>query len=183
MRGGKLRVRALILIVASMTVAAAGCGSSSKAARPATSPTTLSNSGTATSSPGAPTPAEPGSNPGASPATFCNLVRNDVAAFNPFRDLATMKPTDLKSLYSRLRPALAQTQTVAPSEIRSDVATFVTFFQQLDSALAGAQYDVANLDLTSVADLNTAKVRTASADISRYVTQKCHVGGPASPAT
>jgi hypothetical protein len=30
MRGGKLRVRALILIVASMTVAAAGCGSSSK---------------------------------------------------------------------------------------------------------------------------------------------------------
>jgi hypothetical protein len=94
-----------------------------------------------------------------------------------------MKPTDLKSLYSRLRPALAQTQTVAPSEIRSDVATFVTFFQQLDSALAGAQYDVANLDLTSVADLNTAKVRTASADISRYVTQKCHVGGPASPAT
>jgi len=114
---------------------------------------------------------------------FCALVRNDEAAFNPYRDLATMKPPDLKSLFSRLRPALAQAQTVAPSELRNDFATFVTFFQQLDSALAGAQYDVANLDLTGVADLNTAKVRTASADISRYVTQVCHAGGPASPAS
>jgi hypothetical protein len=93
-----------------------------------------------------------------------------------------MSPSNLKALYSRLVPALAQAQTAAPSEIRNDFATFVTFFQQLNSALAGAQYDVGNLDLTSFADLNTAKVRTASADISRYVTQACHIAVPASAA-
>jgi len=176
MRARKSPAWTAMLTVAAVAVAAAACGSSAKTGTAVTTPTTASNSAT-------PTTAGPGSDRGSSASDFCGLVRNDVAAFNPFADLATMTPTNLKALYSKLGPALAQAKTVAPDAIKGDFATFATFFQQLESALAGAQYDVANLDPTSLADLYTANVRTASADISRYVTQVCHIARPTTPTT
>jgi len=87
-----------------------------------------------------------------------------------------MTPTDLKSLFAKLVPALGRMQSVAPSAIRADLATFVPYFGQVNSALAAAGYKFENVDLSTFQALTTAQVKAASSDIARYLTQVCHVG-------
>ncbi|MGO9875865.1 MAG: hypothetical protein ACLPVY_18970 [Acidimicrobiia bacterium] len=89
-----------------------------------------------------------------------------------------MTPTDLKSLFAKLVPALRQMQSVAPDAIKGDFATFVPYFGQLNSALAAAGYKFENVDLTTFEALATTQVKAASSDIGRYITQVCHIGTP-----
>ncbi len=174
MRRRKLPARTLMLTVALVAVAAAACGSSSKTAASSSSsssPSTTTSSGTATTS-------RPSSYRGSSGGNFCDLVRQDKAAFNADAAIATMTPTDLKSLFVKLVPALRQMQSVAPSAIKADLATFVPYFGQINSALAAAGYKFENVNLTTFEALTTPQVKAASSDIARYVTQVCHVGTP-----
>ncbi len=178
MRAPKLPARGLIAIVALVAISAAACGSSSKNAATSTTPTTVaSGAGTPTTVAGTPTTAPSKSYSGSSGGDFCSLIRNDQDAFNN-SDIATKTPDDLKSVYTKLVPALEHAESVAPSAIKGDFKTFVTFFKQLNAAFASAGYNFQNLDPTKFANLDTPAIKTASADIEQYVTQVCHVTTP-----
>jgi hypothetical protein len=165
------------LTVAFVAIAAAACSSSSKSASSATTPTTASYAGTPSTSAGTPTTG-PASSAGTSGANFCGLVRDEESALNPARDLETMTPAQLQSLFSKVGPALQHAEPVVPGAIKGDVAVLVTVFGKLDSALASAQYNVADLNPSILEELDTTQARTAFANVLRYVEQVCDVSPP-----
>jgi hypothetical protein len=169
----------LIITVALLAVTAAACGSSSKGASSSTTPTSAASSSagsptTAAGSSVTPTTAKPKSFSGDSGGSFCNEIRDDTSAFNS-SDIATKTPADLKSLYSKLVPALEHAQSKAPDAIKGDFGTFVTFFKKLNDAFKAANYNFENLDPTKFASLDSPAIQTASTNIENYVVQVCHI--------
>jgi hypothetical protein len=178
MRARNLTGRRMLVLVALVAVGAAACGSSSKSATSDT-PTTLSTSAaspTSAASSGTPTTAKTEKVSGNSNSNFCELARNYTDASG--KEVATETPPELKKLYSSLLPKLKQAEDIAPSQIKGDFATFVTFFKQLDSTLAAAQYNFENLSPTALQSLDTPAIEAASQHISAYMTQVCHITTP-----
>jgi hypothetical protein len=177
--------RRLLLTVALVALAAAACGSSSKSAGPSTTPTsTASNSTLPPTSSGqsaATTPTKSFS--GSSSSSFCDLARKDKAYFSNSKNVASKTPPELKALYGKLVPALEQAAAAAPSEIKGDFDTYVTEVKKIDAAFAAAQYNLENLDPTTLQKLNTPQIEAAFANIDQYTSQVCHITTPTTLTT
>jgi hypothetical protein len=66
----------------------------------------------------------------------------------------------------------------APSEIKADFQTFVDAFEPYLKALSDANYDFTKLDVASLSQLSSAKVKAASDHIEQYFVQVCHITTP-----
>jgi hypothetical protein len=184
MRAGNSSASKLLLTVALVMVTAAACGSSSKSAASSTAPTTTAaGAGTATTVAGPPATNAPKPFGGSSGSSFCDLARKDKATFNDNPNIATKTPADLKALYGKLVPALEHARDIAPSAIKGDFATYVTSIKQIQSVLAGAQYNFENLDPTKLQGLNSPALKTAAAHLQQYFAQVCKITLPTTPTT
>jgi ABC-type phosphate/phosphonate transport system substrate-binding protein len=141
-----VHARQLVVVAVLVAAGVAGCSSSSKSA-------TLH---------------------GLNQSQFCDLARNDRAAFNG-ASIANASPTQVKNLYEKVRSALDQAQSAAPSAIKGDFDTFMTAYTPYLKALAAANYDFTKMTSTATRLLGTAQVRAASAHITQYLQQACKI--------
>jgi ABC-type phosphate/phosphonate transport system substrate-binding protein len=111
---------------------------------------------------------------GLSQSQFCDLARKDQAAFNG-ASIANASPTQVKDLYEKVRSALRQAQSAAPSAIKGDLDTFMAAYDPYLKALAAAHYDFTKMTSTATRLLGTAQVRAASAHITQYLQQMCKI--------
>jgi ABC-type phosphate/phosphonate transport system substrate-binding protein len=144
LEGDNVHARQLVVVAVLVAAGVTGCSSSSKSA-------TLH---------------------GLSQSQFCDLARKDRAAFNG-ATIANASPTQVKDLYAKVRSALHQAQSAAPSAIKGDFDTFMTAYNPYLKALAAANYDLTKMTPTATRLLGTAQVRTASAHITQYLQQMC----------
>ena len=166
--------RTFIVAVAIFAIGLGACSSSSKSTSAPSANTSAGLTPTTANSGGGSGAASGGGSGGGS---FCDEVRNDQDAFQN-SSIATKTPADLKTLYSKLVPALEHAQSEAPSAIKADFATFITGFKALNSALDAAGYDVRKLSPSSLAGLDSADFKAASDHIETYITQVCHIAPP-----
>jgi ABC-type transport system substrate-binding protein len=172
---GFATVGVLMLVV----VGATGCGSSSKKGASGSATTASSSGQGANASTGSPTTL--GTLHGNSGSSFCDLARQDQAAFSS-KSFATMTPAQVKQEYQNLGSALEEARSAAPSAIKGDFDTFVTAFKPFLDVLASVNYDftkmtpalAAKLQAGS-ASLGTAQVNAASAHITQYMEQVCKI--------
>jgi hypothetical protein len=92
---------------------------------------------------------------------------------------------DLKADLQKIRSAFDDLKNSAPSEIKDDVATLASAFEQLDSFWAKYDYDQAKLTAAAAKDpslvaqatsaLTDADVATATGRITAYATQVCGI--------
>ena len=178
------RTFASVAVVALSVVGAAACGSSTKNSAGGSATTASSpgqgTSGSTTAS-GATTPTTGATLHGNSGSNFCELARQDQAAFSS-TNFTTMTPAQVRAVYQNLGSALENARSLAPNAIKGDFDTFVSAFKPFLSALASANYDftkftpalAASLQAAS-ASLTTPQVKAATAHITQYMEQVCKI--------
>jgi hypothetical protein len=180
----KFAARKLIVVVALVAIGAAACSSSAKTAASSTA-TTQPGSASATSSPsaGATTPTTEKKLSGNSSSSFCDEARSIQSDATPSASTATQTPSQLEAQYKKEVSAAKHAESIAPDAIKSDFGTLVGFIESLNNAFAKANYNFENLDPTTFEKLDTASLKTASAHITQYLAQVCHITEPTTPTT
>jgi hypothetical protein len=172
------RLFAVALLIA---VGVAACGSSSKGASSDNSSSTTAAAGNSAST-SAPSSAGASTTTtikisGSGSSNFCAEARPSQNAFRA-KNPTSLTATSLKQLYQNLGPELAKVEAIAPSAIKPDFATFIQAFTPYLNALKAANYDFTKINFASLTAMDSAGVKAASAHITAYLTQVCHIAAP-----
>lgn len=103
---------------------------------------------------------------------FCNSLNTYTERFQRFEVGAT-DPQGLKTLMHDASSAIADAQSKAPDEIRSDVAVLSRGFQQFVTILEQANYDFSKLTLAQVQQLQTPEFTAAGQRVDTYLREHC----------
>lgn len=122
---------------------------------------------------------KPSSSSPSSSADFCAKIQGEADALQ-FTSVGGKSPEELKSTYSTLADKLERLESQAPSEIKDDFSTFVTFSKRIRATLADADYDPTKLSFSDLSGLFSPQTMTAIGHISDYLSQNCHFTTPSS---
>jgi hypothetical protein len=178
-----MRSTRLIAVALLIAVGVAACGSSSKGASsssssPSTTVAASSSGSTSTAAAGEATTTTIKISSAGS-GNFCALARSSQNAFS--RNPTTFSAAALKQEYENLGPDLAKAEAAAPPAIKPDFATFIQAFTPYINALKAANYDFTKINFSSLTQLDSAAVKAASAHITAYFSQVCHITPVSAP--
>jgi hypothetical protein len=193
-----MKIAAVTAAAALTALLVAGCGGDNKSVTTSTAAASGGAATTATTARGATATTSNSSGGGDSTTApsfsgdsnnkFCatarDLENSDLGA------ALTGQGADLKGALQKIRSAFDELKNSAPSEIKDDVATLASAFEQLDSFWAKYDYDEAKLTAAAAKDpalvaqatsaLTDAKVAAATGRITAYASQVCGISDSSS---
>lgn len=110
----------------------------------------------------------------ASAEDWCDLATEFEAVGASFDTLDPSNPDGIRDLFDGAADLLDRARASAPSEISDDVNTFADGFDQLDSTLRDADFNIFDVDL-GVLEENSEQIDAANESIEAYNEAECGI--------
>jgi hypothetical protein len=115
-----------------------------------------------------------GGGDGGSAEAWCDLAREVEDAPDPFGGDETPSPETMKAAFTDLLDVFERAEKAAPDEIKDDVTTSLNAFREFNDALAAADYNFLDIDLSSIQQvMNDAEA--AGDRIEAYNARECGI--------